>query len=63
MDASIIGTAIGIINTGGMIGGFLGPMILGRLVDANNGSFFVVYIVLSVVTVICGLVVLGVKTK
>lgn len=63
MDASIIGTAIGIINTGGMIGGFLGPMILGRLVDANNGSFFVVYIVLSVVTVVCGLVVLGVKTK
>ena len=63
MDASIIGTAIGIINTGGMIGGFLGPMILGRVVDANGGSFFAVYIVLSIVTVICGLVVLGVKTK
>lgn len=61
MDASIIGTAIGIINTGGMIGGFLGPMVLGRVVDANHGSFFVMYIVIAIATLGCGLSVLGVK--
>ncbi|MFV0503606.1 MAG: MFS transporter, partial [Lachnospirales bacterium] len=63
LDPSIIGTAIGIINTGGMIGGFLGPMILGKIVDANDGSFYVVYMVLSVATIMCGLLVLGVKTN
>lgn len=63
MDSSVIGTAIGIINTGGMIGGFLGPMILGRIVDANDGSFYVVYLVLSAATILCGLLILGVKPK
>ncbi len=63
MDTSIIGTAIGIINTGGMIGGFLGPMILGRVVDANDGSFFPMYAVISVVTILCGLSVLGVRVS
>lgn len=63
MEPAIIGSAIGIINTGGMIGGFLGPMVLGRVVDASNGSFGIMYVVLSIFTVILGLMVLGVKIE
>lgn len=61
MPPEIIGTAIGIINTGGMIGGFLGPMVLGELIDFSEGSFVIVYLLLSFVTVLCALAVLGVK--
>ncbi|MFD1902714.1 hypothetical protein GQR36_26500 [Enterococcus termitis] len=32
MDKSTIGSSIGIINTGGTLGGFLAPLILGQLI-------------------------------
>ncbi|MFD1902909.1 hypothetical protein GQR36_27520 [Enterococcus termitis] len=35
MDKSTIGSSIGIINTGGTLGGFLAPLILGQLIKIN----------------------------
>jgi MFS family permease len=51
----VIGSAIGIVNLGGMIGAFLAPMAMGYLIETFNGSYtsaFVYLIVCSVLTII-----------
>lgn len=63
LDASIIGSSIGIINTGGTLGGFLAPMILGQLIKAAGGSFTLAFGFMAVASLLCGLTVLGVKTN
>lgn len=63
MDSSIIGSSIGIINTGGTLGGFLAPMILGQLIKAAGGSFTLAFGFMAVASICCGLVVLGVKKE
>lgn len=63
MDASIIGSSIGIINTGGTLGGFLAPMILGQLIKAAGGSFTLAFGFMAVASLLCGLCVLGVKKE
>ncbi|WP_286178849.1 hypothetical protein [Bacillus sp. B4EP4a] len=50
-----IGLAIGVINLGGMIGGFLAPMVMGYLIETFNGSFtsaFIYLIICAVLTII-----------
>ncbi|MDA9471208.1 MFS transporter [Enterococcus sp. 5H] len=61
MDPSIIGSSIGIINTGGTLGGFLAPLILGQLIKAAGGSFTLAFSFMAVAGLLCGLCVLGVK--
>ncbi|MCO8289845.1 MFS transporter [Tetragenococcus halophilus] len=61
MDEHSIGSAIGIVNTGGTLGGFLSPMILGQLIEIGNGSFILAFGFLSVVSIACGLTTLAVK--
>jgi MFS family permease len=63
MDPSIIGSSIGIINTGGTLGGFLAPLILGQLIKAAGGSFTLAFIFMAVAGLLCGLCVLGVKRE
>ncbi|MGF2146327.1 MFS transporter [Vagococcus fluvialis] len=63
MDPSIIGSSIGIINTGGTLGGFLAPMILGQLIKAAGGSFTLAFGFMAVASLLCGLCVLGVKKE
>ncbi|MTD41849.1 MFS transporter [Erwinia sp. CPCC 100877] len=63
MNPSIIGSSIGIINTGGTLGGFLAPMILGQLIKAAGGSFTLAFIFMAVAGLLCGVCVLGVKRE
>lgn len=63
MDSSIIGSSIGIINTGGTLGGFLAPLILGQLIKAAGGSFTLAFSFMAVASLLCGLCVLGVKKE
>lgn len=61
MDPSIIGSSIGIINTGGTLGGFLAPMILGQLIKVSGGSFTLAFGFMSVAALLAGFCILGVK--
>ncbi len=63
LPEKVIGSSIGIINTGSTLGGFVAPMTFGALISLVGGSFSIVFISLSVVMVIAGFVVLTVKTK
>ncbi|WP_297134388.1 MFS transporter, partial [Terrisporobacter sp.] len=60
-DQSIIGSSIGIINTGGTLGGFLAPMILGYLIKIAMGSFTLAFMFMTVASLLCGLSVLLIK--
>lgn len=61
MDEQTIGSSIGIINTGGTLGGFLSPLILGQLIEVGNGSFTLAFVFLAITSVACGLIILAVK--
>jgi hypothetical protein len=63
LSEKVIGSSVGIINTGSTIGGFIAPMTFGALISLVGGSFSIVFISLSVVMVLAGVVVLTVKTK
>ncbi|MBP1047064.1 MFS transporter [Enterococcus sp. BWM-S5] len=63
MDPSIIGSSIGIINTGGTLGGFLAPLILGQLIKSAGGSFTLAFGFMAAASLLCGLTVLGVKKE
>ena len=63
LPEKVIGSSIGIINTGSTLGGFVAPMTFGALITLVGGSFSIVFISLSVAMVIAGLIVLTVKTK
>ncbi|MGE7917615.1 MFS transporter [Viridibacillus sp. NPDC093762] len=39
LPSSVMGTAGGLVNTGGQLAGFITPMAIGFIVDAFNGSF------------------------
>ncbi|MBA9026089.1 MFS transporter [Peribacillus huizhouensis] len=63
LPEKVIGSSVGIINTGSTLGGFVAPMTFGALITLFGGSFSIVFISLSVVMVIAGFIVLTVKTK
>ncbi|MBB2954979.1 sugar phosphate permease [Bifidobacterium commune] len=63
MNPKIIGSSIAVINTGGTIGGFLAPTILGNMVKASGGSFTSAFMFLALMTLLCAVVVLFVKPK
>lgn len=63
MNPEIIGSSIAVINTGGTIGGFLAPTILGNMVKTSGGSFTSAFMFLALMTLLCALVVLFVNPK
>ncbi|WEV68085.1 MFS transporter [Bifidobacterium sp. ESL0769] len=63
MNAEIIGSSIAVINTGGTIGGFLAPTILGNMVKSAGGSFTGAFLFIAAMTILCALVVLFVKPE
>lgn len=63
LPEKVIGSSVGIINTGSTLGGFVAPVTFGALISLFGGSFSIVFISLSVVMVIAGFIVLAVKTK
>lgn len=57
-----MGSAMGFINTGGTLGGFVSPVIIGYLVNAT-GSFHSAFIFLSVAMLCAGLAILPLFSK
>ncbi|MCR8643987.1 MFS transporter [Paenibacillus sp. N1-5-1-14] len=62
-DQSIIGSSIGIINTGGTIGGFLAPMVLGYLIDQAGGSFGSAFTFMAIAGLMCGVTTLMIRKQ
>lgn len=62
-EETIIGSVIGLINTGSAIGGVLAPMTLGFLIERASGSFFLAFISMAVAILASALIVLFIKTK
>lgn len=63
LPQSIIGSSVGIINTGGTFGGFLAPMIIGALVQNAGGSFVVGFIFIAITIFVGGLSVFAVRVS
>ncbi|MDF7665371.1 MFS transporter [Bifidobacterium sp. ESL0745] len=61
MDARVIGSAIGIVNTGGTLGGFVAPMTIGYLVKLAGGSFTPAFFFLAAMAACVAVTVLFVK--
>lgn len=53
LPSSITGSAMGVVNTGGQLAGFVTPMAIGFMVDAFNGSFDAAFWMLIGFAVIC----------
>lgn len=58
-----IGSSVGVINGIGTLGGFFAPTILGFVLDATNNSFSLVFIILAIAAVLCGVGVLMLSEK
>lgn len=58
INPEIIGASMGFINTGGTLGGFLAPMILGQLIKVGGGSFTLSFVFMAIASIIAGLTVL-----
>ncbi|WEV42504.1 MFS transporter [Bifidobacterium sp. ESL0682] len=63
MNPEIIGSSIAVINTGGTIGGFLAPTILGSMVKAAGGSFTNAFLFIALMTALCALTVVFVRPE
>lgn len=63
LPEKVIGSSIGIVNTGGTLGGFIAPISFGALISLAGGSFSIVFISLAIAIVVCGLITLTVKTE
>ena len=59
----VMGSKMGIINTGGTLGGFLAPVVMGYLIKIGNGSFGNAFIAMSVSALCCGITVLFYQDK
>lgn len=55
LDKKIIGSSIGVINTGGTLGGFIGPTLFGAVIDSSGGSFVPAFIGMGVFALAAGL--------
>ncbi len=51
----VTGSAIGFVNFGSQIGSFVAPALMGFMVDANNGSFYMAFIFLAISAVIASI--------
>lgn len=61
MDARVIGSAIGVINTGGTLGGFVAPVAIGYLVKRMGGSFVPAFFFMACMAACVAVVVLFVR--
>lgn len=61
LSEKIIGSAIGVINTGATLGGFFAPMTFGALISYSGGSYSLIFGCMAVASMICGIIVLNVK--
>lgn len=57
LPTEVMGAAMGIINTGGTLGGFVAPIVMGYLITVTH-SYFSTFIFLAVAMVVAGVVIL-----
>lgn len=62
-EENSIGLSIGIVNTGGTLGGFLAPMILGKLIEKADGSYSLAFTFIAAAIVVAGLLTFLVSNK
>lgn len=53
-----IGSVIGLLNAGGVLGGFVGPIVMGYLLAAGGGSYLTSFLFLMLSTLLAGLILL-----
>ncbi|WP_428912220.1 MFS transporter [Niallia sp. Krafla_26] len=63
IQQEVIGSSIAIINIGSTFGGFLSPIITGYLITAFDGNYNIAFIAMGISAIICGVIILLVKTK
>jgi len=63
MPVAVAGTAMGLINALGNLGGFVGPYLGGYLQDVSHGSFLSTSVVLAVALLLGGLVMLTLRGR
>jgi len=59
----IMGASSGTVNFGGQLAGFVSPVLMGHLIDVNQGSFDMAFMLLIVAAVGASLVALTVNNK
>jgi predicted MFS family arabinose efflux permease len=63
LKKNLIGSSIGVINTGGTLGGFIGPVLFGVVIDGFKGSFVPAFLGMAVFALCSGLLALTVHNK
>jgi len=63
LPVAVAGSAMGLINALGNLGGFVGPYLGGYLQQRSNGNFVSTASVLAVALFLAGLVMLTVKVR
>ena len=63
MPVAVAGTAMGLINALGNLGGFVGPYVGGYLQDVSHGSFLSTSVVLAAALLLGGLVMLTLRGR
>lgn len=63
MPVALAGTAMGLINALGNLGGFVGPYVAGFLQDISGGSFLSTSVVLAVALLLAGFVMLTLRNR
>ncbi|WP_392560752.1 MFS transporter [Orbus mooreae] len=65
LPANVIGSAMGVVNTGGTLGGFVSPIVIGFMISSENsamsGDFSFAFMFLSAGMVLAALIVLPLK--
>ncbi|MNY55043.1 Major Facilitator Superfamily protein [compost metagenome] len=62
LPPEVMGAAMGIINTGGTLGGFVAPIVMGYLITVSHG-YLSTFIFLALAMVVAGLAMLPLALK
>ncbi len=62
LPSDVMGAAMGIINTGGTLGGFVAPIAMGYLITASHG-YLSTFVFLALAMVVAGLAILPLAIK
>ena len=63
MKKELIGSSIGVVNTGGTLGGSIGPALSGCVIGASSGSFVPAFIGMGVFALLAGILALTVCNR
>ena len=55
---AVTGSIIGLLNAGGVLGGFVGPIAMGYLVAAGHGTYLGAFLFLMIAILLAGLALL-----